>query len=356
MINDLLEHASDAVFVHELKADGRPGRFLAVNRAACERLGYTRAELLTLSPASIDARHADAALSAETRELAERGQLVFETLHRGKTGIEIPVEISARQFTAAGQTMIIAIARDLRPRRQAFAATMTAARRAATVGRLAGMVAHEVNNPLAAIRTWLALLKQDTASLPGMDEKFDLLIGQVERIARTMKELLGFARQRAQRDENPAPLVDVVRTIGALFAAGLRARGRALDLMLPAALPAVACPADAIQEILANLLENEREVRGITRVTVSGAAVAGGVALTVEDDGPGLGPDPERVFTIYYSNREAGTGLGLAIARQTCAEHGGTLFAANRPERGARFTVFLPVAAAESAPAAAGSA
>ena len=64
--------------------------------------------------------------------------------------------------------------------------------------------------------------------------------------------------------------------------------------------------------------------------------------INVEDDGPGLGPDPERLFTPFYTTKVNGTGLGLSVARRICVAHGGRLTAENVDTGGARFRVVLP--------------
>ena len=67
------------------------------------------------------------------------------------------------------------------------------------------------------------------------------------------------------------------------------------------------------------------------------------MTIQIEDDGPGLGSDPERLFTPFFTTRINGTGLGLTVARRICIAHGGRLDAENRPKGGAQFRIVLPV-------------
>jgi PAS domain S-box-containing protein len=117
----LFENSNDAIFLHPIGPGGIPERFAEVNRLACERLGYSREELLALSPADIDAGHMHEARRAALDRLARDGHAVFEMWHRAKDGRELPVEISARVFEYGGRRHALSIARDITARRAAAA-------------------------------------------------------------------------------------------------------------------------------------------------------------------------------------------------------------------------------------------
>ncbi|CAG0989328.1 partial Sporulation kinase E, partial [Anaerolineae bacterium] len=113
LYNSVLENANDAIFIHDLE-----GRFLDVNRTACERLGYTRAELLRLSVKQLDdpetAAHFDEAMKA----FAKKGSVVGETRHVHKDGRCIPTEISAQLIEYKGQPAVLSVARDISERKR----------------------------------------------------------------------------------------------------------------------------------------------------------------------------------------------------------------------------------------------
>ncbi|MCC6159153.1 MAG: PAS domain S-box protein [Deltaproteobacteria bacterium] len=116
----LFEGVTDALFVHEIRSDGSPGRFVEVNDQACRRLGYSREELLRMGPREIDAP------PPEGNELTPIGQqlragrfLTFEQVHVTRDGRRIPVEISSRVFELAGRSMVMSIARDISQRKNA---------------------------------------------------------------------------------------------------------------------------------------------------------------------------------------------------------------------------------------------
>lgn len=220
---------------------------------------------------------------------------------------------------------------------------LLAASRDATVGRMAATVAHEVNNPLAAIKGLLELLREDLPA--GSDARKDAadIEAQIDRIARTVRALLGFARQRAAKSGG-APTGEILRAVAALFDESMRAKGINLIAEISEGLPPVALQPDALQDIVINLLENAREALAKGTIWLAARRIGGMVEILVEDDGPGLGPNPELLFYPFRTFKPNGTGLGLAIVRQSCEACGGRIRGENRPEGGARFHVVLPVA------------
>ncbi len=113
----LFNCGNDAIFVHPL-VDGKPGRFSEVNDVACARLGYSREELLQMTPQDIDADGTTASGRRALAQLIQSGHCVFDMVHRAKSGAAIPVEISSRLFESAGRQYVLSTARDVSARRQ----------------------------------------------------------------------------------------------------------------------------------------------------------------------------------------------------------------------------------------------
>jgi PAS domain S-box-containing protein len=115
----LFNAITDALFVHEIGDDGVPGTFIEVNDVACERLGYTREELLRMSPADIDAPGPAADVRWISRRVLAGECVIFEQTHVTRDGRRIPVEMSARLFRLDERQAVLSLARDVTERKQA---------------------------------------------------------------------------------------------------------------------------------------------------------------------------------------------------------------------------------------------
>ncbi|MFW6438236.1 MAG: PAS domain S-box protein, partial [Armatimonadota bacterium] len=114
----LFNSGNDAMYVHHLSPDGMPGQFVEVNDVACSMLGYTREELLAMSPADLDAPEAWDAVPGMLDELQEKGRVLFETMHVTAAGRTVPVEINAHLFELDGGRAVLSIARDITARQR----------------------------------------------------------------------------------------------------------------------------------------------------------------------------------------------------------------------------------------------
>jgi signal transduction histidine kinase len=213
----------------------------------------------------------------------------------------------------------------------------------ATVGRLAAGLAHEVGNPLGAVRGYVELAR---SRLPGTasPEVLDALAridAAAQRIDRTIRDLLDFARPAA------AMLlpVDVGRVLdAALRLARVQPRFKNVEVSVDLArdLPRVRADEHQLAQVFLNLLLNAGDATGGRgRVSVSGLLDGlQTVVVTVRDDGPGIDPaDLPRIFDPFFTTKEPGqgTGLGLAISHRIVDSFGGEILARSEPGRGAAF-------------------
>lgn len=117
-VKTLFSSITDALFVHGLDMDGLGRRFLEVNDVACKRLGYTRDELLSMSPEDIDDPNSGIDINPVMAQVITGKTVIFEQTHIAKDGTSIPVEISARQFNLDGKPAIFSLARDITERKR----------------------------------------------------------------------------------------------------------------------------------------------------------------------------------------------------------------------------------------------
>jgi two-component system sensor histidine kinase KdpD len=222
---------------------------------------------------------------------------------------------------------------------------------------LLSSVSHDLRTPLAAITGAASSLVQDEHALPVGARRAlaETIVGESERMERIINNLLDMTRLESGGlvvKKEWQPLQEVVGA--ALRHLSKRLAGRAVTTDLPADLPMAPLDAVAIEQVLANLLDNAAEYTPAGSAIDVGARAEGGVVLvSVADRGPGLpSGDPRRVFEKFFrahGDGEAGgggrrgIGLGLAICKGLVAAHGGTIDAANRPGGGAVFTFRLPI-------------
>ena len=217
------------------------------------------------------------------------------------------------------------------------------AERLAATGKLAASVAHEIRNPLTSLRMTVQMLaEKDEKQHQGADrEAYHVILGEIDRLALAVEELLTFARPRPPQ-RVPTDLNRLVQdTVKFLERQLQHARVKAVveaDGALP---PAVAVDPNKIRQLLVNLILNAMQamVRDGTVTLRTRWEPARRVAvLEVADTGPGIPAEVrDRIFDPFVSTKPGGGGLGLAIAKQVAEEHGGTI----RFETGKTGTTFF---------------
>jgi two-component system sensor kinase FixL len=224
--------------------------------------------------------------------------------------------------------------------------------RVAALNEMSGTLAHELNQPLAIIMSNAeaaqALLERPVLDLDEVRAILDDIVAADARAGEVIKRL-----RRMLKREEPArhslSINDVVQGVLQFMRAELVRRGIALETALAESLPDVLADRVAIEQVLVNLINNACDAmngnlpgdRGLKVVT---AADDGMVCALIVDAGTGLPTQPDRVFDAFYTTKRSGLGMGLAISRSILSAHGGRLSAESNPERGATFTVCLPVA------------
>jgi signal transduction histidine kinase len=214
----------------------------------------------------------------------------------------------------------------------------------AAVGELAAGLAHEVRNPVAAIRGAAQALGP-AATETQQAEMLEVIAEETERLGRFAGEFLEYARPASPRRQ-PVDLAGTARgSIRRLEASGLRI---AVELDCASDVPPLPADPEQLHRIFDNLIRNAAEAageRGRLRIEIRRAARQR-VAIRFEDNGPGIQPEQIRLlFQPFHSAKPGGTGLGLALVHRIVEAHGGEIRVEGRPGIGARFTVLLPQAA-----------
>jgi signal transduction histidine kinase len=223
------------------------------------------------------------------------------------------------------------------------------AERLASLGTLAGGIAHEINNPLNAIWMTAELAKQRLSAgrdVAGLSELLDRIVAECRRSAAITRGVLSFASQDGKLPRTTVNVNATARTLPDLLHRKLERHGTALVLDLGEGLPEIEAHPIEIERVLSNLVQNAAE-QGAKRITLETAVAdeGSGIRIRVVDDGPGIPPAIiQRIFDPFFSTRRAagGTGLGLSLVHRFVDNLGGTVSAANRPGGGAVFLVELP--------------
>ncbi|MDF7776426.1 PAS domain S-box protein [Sphingomonas sp. AOB5] len=225
------------------------------------------------------------------------------------------------------------------------------ATRVSMLGELTASIAHEVNQPLAAIATsgsaaqrWLANEEPDLGEVRDLAER---IVGDARRAASIIARVRAMAERR-ETERVALSLNGLVEESLAFLGHELQGRRVVVERNLAPDLPETLADRTQLQQVIVNLAVNAAQAMesGTTDPLLRFTTEArdGRVILTVEDNGPGIPGEPEKLFDSFYTTKPAGMGMGLPICRTIVEAHGGTIEAANG-DAGARFVVTLPATA-----------
>lgn len=216
------------------------------------------------------------------------------------------------------------------------------------VGQLATGAAHELRNPLTAIKMLLQNILEEAAERDLPVEDLGIMEGEVRRMERCLHTFLDFARP-PKPECRPFDLATVVDKAFPLLESRARHAGVAMHVAPPDHPMVVAADPEQIQQVLVNLVLNAIDAtpRGGRLDVELCHSTDGSATLRVRDTGPGIPPELlPRLFEPFVSSKETGLGLGLVVSRRIAEAHGGSLRASNRVQGGACFELRLPVARA----------
>jgi signal transduction histidine kinase len=217
--------------------------------------------------------------------------------------------------------------------------------RLAALGRMAATVAHEIKNPLSAIKSIAQVMREDEGLRTEYERDLGLIVGETDRLSQSVTQLLSFARRESPAAQ-PQSVEELLRSVVDLFRANAREQGIALEYEVKVEAELAGRSISALRAALSNLLLNALQATPHGgKVQLKAAAANGELVISVQDGGSGVPPDlRERIWEPFFTTRQRGTGLGLAIVRKRLQEVGGsaTLDAAQNG-RGALFQLRVPL-------------
>jgi PAS domain S-box-containing protein len=341
----------------------RDGRFLDVNPALVAMLGYEAAESLM----QIDIPR-DLYVDPDEREswmaAIDGGAHPewFDLTWRRRDGAPIAVRLSARAARDPHGDVLWyeGIAENVTERLRREAVVRRAERMASLGHTLAG-VAHELNNPLAAISGFAQILLK--TNLPKDDRgAIETVHREAKRAAKIVKDLLTFARRQESSERHRVDLNGIVRYIADTQRYAMETHGVLCELVLSDEPVFVAADPAQLEQVMLDLLVNARQaLETMTAPAIAGRVATGSartpmvvirtalrgntVALEISDNGPGIAAaELPRIWDPFWTTKEEGegTGLGLSVVHGIVTQHGGTIDVETRVGAGTTFTISLP--------------
>jgi len=331
------------------------GRVVDANAAAAELFGGSRDELIGLPVDRLTVRD-EPEIEVRRSRLLEHGHATFRGTGVRLDGTTFPEEAVMSIVELAGRQRALVLIRDLSDQER-LQQELIQAQKMDTIGQLVSGVAHELNNPLAAILGFSQLIRRDERLPQEMRNDANLLVEEATRTRRIVQNLLDFARQRPP-ERYPTSIRTLIEAVLVLQSYSLGPGRIEVEVDVPVDLPPVELDRSQIQQVVVNLTQN-----AIHAIQASGdgghlriSAWLGDdepdarVWVSVTDDGAGVAPEHvDQVFVPFFTTKAPsdGTGLGLPVSLGIIDSHGGELRYAPGPGgRGASFTFDLPVLAA----------
>ena len=341
------------------------GRILDFNPTAERQFGHPEHEVVGQDVSELmfgaDYRQSFSRLLDECRRMRlpsdESLRAELEAVHGD--GSAFPVEVSIKPFQLHDRLLFAVYLRDITETRAAeeqsrkHQTELVHVCRLSTMGETATGIAHELNQPLAAIINYANGCARRLRS--GRDDKAELLDalerigGQATRAAEIIKRLRAMVGKQAP-SRVVVDLNDLVREVCGFIEFDVRRIGAVVDLQLAAERLPVNVDLVQIEQVILNLLRNALDALGTLpdtaerRVSIrTGRNAARQVYVAVEDSGMGIRPQlMERLFDPFFTTKETGMGMGLTISQTIVADHDGKIRAESWPGRGAMFIVELP--------------
>jgi len=340
------------------------GRILEVNEAYCRMTGYSREELLQMSIADLALDETSDQIQGSIANRMQNGFERFERRQRCKDGHVAEIEISPG-LIPGDPPRLFGFARDVTERKH-LEQQFRQAQKMEAVGQLAGGVAHDFNNILAAILMRLELLKEETGLSDSVRADLNELTAESERAAALTRQLLAFSRRQIFVVK-PVDLDVLIRDLFKMLRRLIR-ENVALDWVCKSPLPLLNADPGMVEQVIMNLCVNARDAMPDGgRITIDAQPVVirentaenhpnnpesrpgSYVCLSITDTGCGMDEGVlQHIFEPFFTTKEVGrgTGLGLSTVYGIVKQHQGWIEVESVVGEGTSFHVYFPTLAA----------
>jgi PAS domain S-box-containing protein len=330
------------------------GLIIEANDAFLGMVGYEREDIVSgrISWTELTPPEWRASDAKRTEEVRLKGTLrPFEKEYFHRDGGRVPVLVGVARLEETGN-QAVAFVVNLTERKR-VEAELAHANRVATMGELTASIAHEVNQPLAALltnaETAVRWLSRQPPDLEKARQSIDRTISDGRRAADIVSRIRDFSK-KTPLTKRGLEINEAILEIMTLARAAVSEHGVSVQMQLSEGLPPILGDRVQLQQVILNLIMNAIEAmsevaEGARALLISTREAArGAVLVAVGDSGPGLPQAyPERIFDAFYTTKPSGLGMGLSICRSIVEAHGGRLWATPNQPRGAVFYMMLPV-------------
>ena len=337
----LLDNSTESIYLNDLK-----GRFIYVNEAAVKSHGYSPEEFKKKTLVSIDVPEFGKLVQPRIQNLKKVKESTFEVAHYRKDGSIIPLEVHASLLKIGGKEYVLSAARDITERKLSEEA-LRKADRFRMLGAFASGIAHEIRNPLVAIKGFFDMFKLRGIGQQEKEELAKVAKNETARIEGLLNNLLVYSRPSVKKFRK-GYLINVVNRAAYLVQAEARRRNIKIVYDPRTICGKVRMDPDQMEEVFLNLFLNAFEAidkNGKVFVRSSCDQMKKEVKIFVRDTGRGISKkDITKIFNPFYTTKKEGTGLGLSVSQRIIMNHGGTIWVDSRRGGGAIFTIILPLA------------
>ena len=344
-----VEHSKDAFYLHK-----RNGRIIDANRHACEILGYTLKELLTLSIQDIDQEIKLEKHLERWEQMIPGVPVTLEGIHRRKDGTTFPVEIRLVWFETDGEQLMLGLVRDITRRKNMEEAlrerTELLERSNKELEQFAYVASHDLQEPLRMVASYTQLLsKRYKGKLDSdADDFINYAVDGANRMQMLINDLLDYSRV-GTRGKN-----FVLTEFSSILDKTLRDLKKAVEesgaKVTIDPLPSLMVDGGQIGQLFQNLITNAIKFRGdaIPQIHISSEKKEDKWIISVSDNGIGIAPEYSgRIFEIFqrlHSKEEyPGSGIGLAICKKIVERHGGKIWIESELKKGTIFYFTIPI-------------
>lgn len=357
----IFDQASTGIFL--IKNDNQ---IVDVNLHACRSLGYTKEELCNLSVPDIDSSISIEQLANLAAQLEKTKSTTFKTLHQRKNGETFPVQIFISTLPYKDEIFRVSFVQDIseieevRKEQEKLEAQLKQVQKLEAVGRLAGGVAHDLNNLLTPMLGYSDLLIMDNSLDSGVKAKAAQINKAAKGARDLVKQLLAFSRKQVLQYQ-PINLSKIVTEFDELIRRTIR-ENIEISIITSTDLKPIMADRGQIEQVMMNLVVNASEAMPNggklsieTKMTDLDEIYASThpdvtpgtyVMLRISDTGEGMDEDVlSKIYEPFFSTKgELGTGLGLATVYGIVKQHRGNIWVYSEPGMGTNFKIFLPIA------------